>query len=117
MSNWLYLPDLEKELDDLNDLFDETGGHLDDEEDKERRDALQALADELGGTLSSQGDETLIPQYDFEDYAREFAYDIGMVERDSSIEMYVAWEKWSNDLAMDYTSVTFDGTDYYIRPG
>ena len=114
MSDYLYLPDLEKELDSLRDLFEDDEYTLD-EEELDRLKALRDLADELGGTLIPAGDETLIPEEDFEDYAQEFAGDIGAIDSDSSMYFYVDWERYASDLAMDFTSVTFDGHDYYIR--
>jgi len=83
------------------------------EEDIERRDSLHELLHDIdpnkyGVVLIEEGRE-------FEDYCEDMAYDVGYVERGSSISYYVDWEKWASDCAMDYTSVTFDGTDYYYR--
>ncbi len=110
MSDWLDPDDLEKELDDLQGRLDDEDDPLD-EEEHERLKALADLETELGGWSV----DTLIPDDEFEDYAREFAYDIGMVERESSIEPYVDWERWSNDLKHDFTCVTFESEDYYTR--
>lgn len=110
MSDYLYLPDLDKELDDLRDLFED--GTLADDE-AERLKELRDLQEELGGDFN--GDEqTLIPDDEFEDFCREMAYDVGYVEEDSALEGYIDWEKWAQDCQMDYINVDFDGREYWI---
>ncbi len=56
---------------------------------------------------------TLISDSYFEEYAEDFAYDIGAAERGGPMEFYIDWEKWANDLQMDYSSVDFDGVIYW----
>lgn len=59
---------------------------------------------------------TLIEESEFEDYARELAEDIGAVDPNASWPYTcIDWEKAARELSTDYTSVTFDGTDYYVR--
>ncbi|KKN84394.1 hypothetical protein LCGC14_0288560 [marine sediment metagenome] len=113
---YLDLDDLAQELDELNDLAESNGGL--DEEDSLRWAALKLLTTDLGGDLDSvHGDRTLIPEEEFEDYARDFAYDVGYVDPGSQMESYIDWERWAKDVQRDYTSVEFDGTTYLIRRG
>lgn len=59
---------------------------------------------------------TLIPDGEFEDYARELAEDIGAIDRDAGWPLRcIDWKRAANELRMDYTSITFDGDDYLTR--
>jgi len=50
----------------------------------------------------------------FEEYAREYAQDIGAIERDTSWPCtYIDWEAAANALKMDYCSMDIDGETYY----
>lgn len=67
-----------------------------DEEEIERLVALQELESQFfnGDVAEYAGNEsTLIPDWEFDDYCEELAYDIGVVERDSTIAGYVDWER------------------------
>jgi hypothetical protein len=101
--------------------------------------AYEELCLELGidadpDALEAYGDgyePTMIPEQDFEEYAQELADDIGAfstsqyskyeAQRDgvnlSTVWPFtcIDWEHAARELAMDYTPVRFDGTDYYIR--
>ncbi len=106
--------ELMKELDELRDTKDDAEEDADlalDEEEEERLAALIELEEALG----PGSDVTLIPDHEFEDYAEEMAYDVGFVERSSTIASYIDWERWATDLEMDYTRVEFDGGDYLYR--
>lgn len=60
--------------------------------------------------------ETMIPVDDFEDYAKELAYDIGAVDKNASWpNQFIDWEAAADALAMDYNEVSFQGVDYYVR--
>lgn len=55
----------------------------------------------------------LIHERYWQQYAEQFAEDVGMIERDSSMSTYVDWEKYADDLRMDATSFdTAHGTYY-----
>jgi hypothetical protein len=114
MSNWLDARDLDQELDDLRARFEDEEDCLDPEED-ERRLALEALNEEVNLWEAGRNGSALIPDYDFEDYAEELAYDIGMVDRDAQISHYIDWDKWADDLKDDYLSVDFEGQEYWIQ--
>lgn len=116
-------------------------GYLDTDELNARRDEIvdtieeylasdQDFADEIR-ELENEKDEidtiegycedflygaTLIPESEFVDYAQQFAEDIGAVETDGRWPLYcIDWEAAARDLAMDYSLVTYQGTDYYVR--
>jgi hypothetical protein len=60
---------------------------------------------------------TLIRESDFEDYAREYAEDIhGDAIRDAAWPMcFIDWERATDSLRIDYSSVEIDGTEYLYR--
>ena len=82
-------------------------------DEAEELDELETLESEIsewrhGGTL--------IPVDDFEEYARQFAEDIGAMPDDSQWPCTcINWEKAADELAQDYSEVTYQGTDYYVR--
>jgi hypothetical protein len=111
--------DLDKELNELESLDDSLdpdgidGGWLD-VEDQERLVALRELRHEIGDEWEYGA--TLIPEDEFQDYAHELAEELGAID-DNAAWPYscIDWEQAANELSQDYTSVTFDGTDYYVR--
>lgn len=119
---------------DLHDLADEWQDALDlidndapDDYALERETAedIAALAsDLLGGdptpsdlrAFSEKYDSTLILESDFEEYARDYAEEIGAVPVDARWPCNaIDWERAADELAMDYTSVEFRGDTYLIR--
>ena len=60
--------------------------------------------------------ETMIPENDFEDYARQLADDLGAIPDENRWPCTcIDWEQAAKELAMDYSLVSFQGTDYYVR--
>jgi len=105
--------DLASELEDF-DHFGEDGEGLE-PEDIERRDEIRELLEEVDP--DGYG-ETLIPEEDFEEHARELAEEIGAVADFSAWPCTaIDWKQAASDLQTDYSTVTFDGTDYYYRGG
>lgn len=79
-------------------------------------DALRALAEDASGSPDWTYGEALIRDSYFEDYARELAEDVGAVPRDLAWPAcHIDWEAAANALKQDYTSISFDGVDYWIR--
>ena len=116
---YLDLRDLDKELDELKDRRDDEDQDWPlDEEDTERLAALEDLAGQLGGSLF-QDETTMIPEEDFEDYAQDWAGDVGYAGdgalKDNPLLNYIDWGWWAESLKPDYLTVTFDGDDYLIR--
>jgi hypothetical protein len=67
---------------------------------------------------SGEWDEgaTLIADSYFEDYAREFADDIGAVKDDAGWPgSHIDWTAAAAELKQDYTAVEIDGRTYWIR--
>ncbi len=59
--------------------------------------------------------EALIRDSYFESYAREIAEDMGYENNADWPSSYIDWPAAAQALQMDYTSVTLDGIDYWIR--
>lgn len=95
------------------DADNSIGDPLDDE-DRARLTALESLRDEFDARDWRDG-VTLIPEGDFEDYARETAIDCGMIDARSRMASYIDWSKWARDCQSDYSVVDFDGETYYYR--
>ena len=136
--------DLQTRLDELEALRDavteaETNlqnhvapaGGEDDTEKEELEEALESAQDEFGedeqrelkeleNISTSISDfrhgETLIDKDDFEEYAQELAEDIGAIDRNASWPLnHIDWTAAASALADDYTEVSYQGTDYYVR--
>ncbi len=76
--------------------------------------ALKAL-DETSSPDWQYG-ATLIRESYFEEYAQQYAEDIGAVASDAPWPVYcIDWQQAADDLQMDYTSVEFDGVTYWVR--
>lgn len=100
--------DVDKRIDYLESLDE-----LEDYESDEL-ESLKQLKEDVGSSEWEYGLALINDSY-FEEYAEDFAYDIGAVERDGPMEFYIDWEKWANDLQTDYSSVDFDGDTYWYR--
>lgn len=58
----------------------------------------------------------LIDVDDFEEYAEQFAEDIGAIDRNSNWpNNCIDWEQAAEDLLQDYSVCTYEGIDYYFR--
>jgi len=101
-----------KELEESLEFFIEEGGKEEDFEDLDRIDALKCLQEEIGEEDFEFG-ATLIPENDFEEYAQEFAEDVYDIP--DTFAFYIDWEKFANDMQMDYSSTEFDGETYWWR--
>ena len=59
---------------------------------------------------------TLVREDHWEDYAREYAEDIGALDDNARWPAdCIDWEKAASELAMDYTTIEFGGHDWYAR--
>lgn len=113
--SYLDTRELDKELDELRDRRDDPDDELD-EEDTDRLEALQGLECELGGSLLL-ADTTMIPEEDFEDYAREMADSVGWLTdaRNNPLLNFIDWGWWAESVKVDYMDVEFEGRNYLIR--
>jgi len=113
------LEEWETALQDAQNAVDEAEADhrraLDDFGDDEQTELAEL--DELESEISEwRHGETLIPESDFEDYARQLADDIGAVPDESRWPCAcIDWEWAARELAMDYSTVTYQGTDYLVR--
>jgi len=88
-----------------------------DPEEAEELAALKALVEQASGYAADwEHGETLIRDSYFETYAQELAEDIGAINSEATWpNNCIDWEQAARELRMDYTSVSFDGVDYWIR--
>lgn len=82
-------------------------------DEQEELEELDNLESEIG--RSWRDGESMIPEDEFEDYARELADDLGSTKGDEWPFTCIDWEKAADELKQDYTSVSYQGTDYYVR--
>ena len=91
------------------------------EEDRERALMLRDLLSDLPESTvdSPHGNSwgsTLIREDYFEEYAQEFAEDIGAISSGAGWPLYcIDWERAARELAMDYSHVELDGVTYLAR--
>jgi hypothetical protein len=120
--NTLNLSDLAKTFADLEARESDADDPLDDDERAELAD-LRSLARDLGIDDADDmkryaRDESLLIEEgrSFEEYAEQLADDIGAIDRDAKWPVNcIDWEKAARELAYDYSTVTYGGTNYLIR--
>jgi hypothetical protein len=56
----------------------------------------------------------LIPSDYFTEYAKELVEDIGDIPRDLPHYIAIDWDATAENLKVDYTTVEYDGTEYYL---
>lgn len=59
--------------------------------------------------------ETMIPDSEFESYARELAEELGACAGDCHSWLVIDWEATADGLKQGYMLVTYQGTDYWVR--
>ena len=97
---------------------------------EEMADLLEAAAEQALGAYEARRlaqlteldaefpdyDFYMVPEYDFEEYAEDFANSIGAISEDFSWpNCHIDWKAAAESLAMDYQYVEFDGTTYLMR--
>lgn len=89
----------------------------DESEEGQELKALKALQDEAEGYSEDwRHGAALIRDTYFKEYAEHFADDIGAIDRNASWPVNcIDWEKAADELKTDYTSVDFDGVEYWVR--
>lgn len=111
--NILDTRDLIEELDELierRDDEDQTDPL--DEDDVKRMAEIERVIEEIGDEASYG--VVLIPEDDFVEYAQELAEEIGAVDESARWPArHIDWKAAADELRHDYSSVTFDGTDYF----
>lgn len=93
---------LSKLADDLNQANDETDG--------------DSVSEALNDAMGYYGPTLLSEDY-FPEYVKEFVSDCGYIpaELPGFIANNIDWDGVAEDMKQDFTSVTFDGEDWYIR--
>ena len=81
--------------------------------EKEELKELEELESEISDFNHG---ETMIPVDDFKDYARELAWVLGAIDSDTKWPLnHIDWEAATEALTQDYTIVSYQGDDYYVR--
>lgn len=118
--------DIQERIDELQEIADEiedANGELEegeepstmDEEDRDELDALIAFKEEVNSSEWESGIGFIRESY-FEDYAREYAQDIGAIEDDAHWPAtHINWEEAAEELLIDYSSAELDGDTYYYN--
>jgi len=109
--------------DDMQDAYDEETDDL--------QAAVESAQEDFGGDEMQELEEIeniegyaadfthgteMIPIRDFEEYAEELASEIGAIDRDAKWPLsHIDWKAAAEELAQDYTEVSYLGIDYYVR--
>ena len=104
------LSELGKKVDEAKVLLEEW-----DADNGEELAALRSLQDECEGYSDWRHGETLIRDGYFEEYAQDLAEDLGMDKDQPWPYSCIDWKKAAEELQQDYSLITFDGEDYWIR--
>lgn len=110
-------------IDELEDMLPKSAHEIlpgDTDEINELRaelTVLKALAEEAAQYAPNwQYGEALIRDSYFKEYAQQLAEDIGAINADATWpNNCIDWDRAVRELQMDYSSVDFDGVDYWIR--
>lgn len=94
--------------------------NLGDHDTADEYEALYAFNEE-GRSIFGSGDWdesgiTLVNDAHFEDYAEQMAADIGAIDPDAGWPLnFIDWRRAAFALQQDYTSMVFDGYEYWGR--
>jgi len=83
--------------------------------EQEELENLRKLKDQAYGYGNWKYGETLIRESAFTDYVEELCQDCGFISKDFPWWIEIDWDQTARNVANDYTTVNFDGIDYYIR--
>lgn len=87
-----------------------------DEEEAEEYLVLKSIQEEADGYSDFEFGVQFIRDDYFEDYAQQFAEDIGAIPQDAEWPAsYIDWEAAASALQMDYTSIEIQGETYWYR--
>lgn len=105
---------VEAAISDLEDLIEDGEA---DEDDRADLEALREFNDECASACADwfYGD-SVIPDREFETYARDLAEDIGAIPSDYSWPAsHIDWTAAAEALQQDYTPVDLDGVTFWGR--
>jgi hypothetical protein len=98
---------------DLKQPESYTGEH---KEEREELKKLKDLKEAIGNDEEWEFGITLINDNYFEEYAQEFAEDIGAIEKNGQWPTnFIDWERAADELRIDYMEVDFDGATFWYR--
>ena len=85
------------------------------EEKKEWKKAIEGVGYDFKEL--SENEPTMIPESKWRDYAYEEAQSVftDLGREGNNLDCYFDFDKWSDDLQMDYNEVEVNGTTYYFR--
>lgn len=87
-----------------------------DEDELQELESLKKLAKEGESCADWSYGETLIRDSYFVTYAQELAEDIGALENCNNWPATcIDWDRAARELQYDYSRITFDGVDYWVR--
>lgn len=102
--------------DEMNEDIEGEGESYTPEEAGEVEEIIEAINDLEGEIGEFDDGNTLIPEYEWVEYAQQLAEEIGAVNEEANWpNNCIDWERAARELAMDYTLVDIDGQDYYVR--
>lgn len=90
----------------------------DNNEERAELTALLALREEVSYNSGDSWKDgaTLIRDSYFEEYAEQLADDIGAIDRNASWPIcHIDWAAAAESLKQDYSSVDFNGVEYWVR--
>ncbi len=104
------------EIIDSRDLLEELKT-LDKEYDEDRIKEINNLIEEVGEEDFEMGIAFIHKSYWIE-YCEDFAYDCGYLDRqddNNPLHFHIDWKDWAESMAMDYSMIDFDNSEYYWR--
>ena len=101
---------------DIIDRLRQLDAESEDQDEREEYAMLSELAEECEGYAPDwKYGETLIRGTYWVRYVRELLDECGTVPSDLPDFVEIDWIATANNVAADYTTVDFDGVEYYIR--
>ena len=104
------------------DRIKESDWHLNESLDRAFDDFGEAEAEELAELEELESEisewrhgETLIRDCDFVEYVEDMLKDCGNLPKDIPWYVAIDWQKTADNIAIDYSIVTYQGQDYYVR--
>jgi transcriptional regulator with XRE-family HTH domain len=107
-----------EELAEINGVLEaakESLGEFDTSDEGEELEDLKALQDEAEGYADWIHGAILVHDDYFQEYAQNFAEDLGMDRTQPWPYSCIDWEKAADELKQDFTSVDFDGETFWIH--
>lgn len=104
--------DFDEEREELEGAVESAKANFGKDEEEEL-DELETIESEVSGFRHG---ETMIDERDFTEYAEQLADDLGYTDGDAKWPFtHIDWEAAAEELKQDYITITYQGTDYYVR--